>query len=259
MALIAKEYNWETQYGVYMDGNVETDAYDLYMPEAQQRYPWLDEELRELIGRMMAKQEQHRWPLAVCLERAETAVRTRTAASYGLNAAEETDDAIVDFVQRAFHEAYVPPPPPPGRPLPQPPGRPLPEPPLQMFENEAGSELESWVTVDLSSTESSGGDQQRQGDEMQIDSEGERPPTSPPHPNLRPAKRLPRPPLAGPGPSQLRPLPQTPPPVPPHLEGIPPPVPPHLELPPHLALPSPEGEFPDGEFPDDEMLIDPGF
>ncbi|KAK8067792.1 hypothetical protein PG996_006904 [Apiospora saccharicola] len=104
MALIAKEYNWQVRAGAFLDGTIETDAWDLYIPGAQQRFPWLDEELRELIGRMMAKEERHRWPLTLCLQRAENAVRNRTAGNYGINWQEETDQAIMQFIQEAFHD-----------------------------------------------------------------------------------------------------------------------------------------------------------
>lgn len=104
MALIAKAYNWQVRWGAFMNATIETDVLDLYTPGAEQRYPWLDQELRERIGRMMAKDEQHRWPLSLCLQKAQNAVRTRTAADYGIDWREETDQAIMEFIQQAFHD-----------------------------------------------------------------------------------------------------------------------------------------------------------
>ncbi|KAK8102977.1 hypothetical protein PG984_016123 [Apiospora sp. TS-2023a] len=272
MALIAKEYNWQIWAGAFLDGTIETDAWDLYMPGAQQRYPWLDEELRELIGRMMAKEEQHRWPLTLCLQKAENAVRTRTAQSYGINWREETDQAIMQFIQEAFHDPPAPPGPP--RPLPQPPGppgppppppappgpaRPLPVPPLQMFQNQ-NNEGGDWDTDSWYTTDGSGTNEQQQGDEMDIDSASSSStvagPSNPP-PNrygLRPARRLPRPLPRPPLTQQQQQQLPLPPPVPPHLEWPPPPVPPHLEgvgppVPPHLVWPPPPTPPPQIQMP----------
>ncbi|KAK8023919.1 hypothetical protein PG993_011985 [Apiospora rasikravindrae] len=116
MALIAKEYNWWSRWGAFMDGYIETDAYDLYMPGAELRYPTLDPDLRQLIGRMMAKEEPHRIPIRDCLALATAAVRDKTADDYPANRAAKTDDAILGYIQRAFHDARLGPSPdlPPG-------------------------------------------------------------------------------------------------------------------------------------------------
>ncbi|KAK8073957.1 kinase-like domain-containing protein [Apiospora phragmitis] len=137
MALIAKAYNWQPRPGAFMDGYIETDAWDLYMPGAEFRYPTLDPPLRELIGRMMAKNEAHRVPLSVCLAVAEEAVRNHTAADYPDNWQGETDEAIMEYVQRAFLNGSAQPQP-PQAPPPQP--TQPPPPPQQQQSSEEGSQ-----------------------------------------------------------------------------------------------------------------------
>ncbi|KAK7946424.1 uncharacterized protein PG986_010745 [Apiospora aurea] len=105
MALIAKVYNWEPRWGAFLDGYIQTDAWDLYIPGAELRYPWLDPDLRELIGRMMAKDEPNRIPIRDCLAMATAAVRDKTADDYPNRREAETDDAILAYIQRAFHDA----------------------------------------------------------------------------------------------------------------------------------------------------------
>ncbi|KAK7943975.1 uncharacterized protein PG986_013088 [Apiospora aurea] len=84
----------------------ETDAILLWEAGADQRYPRLDEALRRLIGRMMARNFKDRPLLEDILYIAEEAVRTRTADYYPSEyRREETDTGIRAFVQRFLLDA----------------------------------------------------------------------------------------------------------------------------------------------------------
>ncbi|KAK8085880.1 hypothetical protein PG997_007151 [Apiospora hydei] len=84
----------------------ETDAILLWEDGADQRYPRLDEALRRLIGRMMARNFRDRPLLEDILYIAEEAVRTRTADHYPSEyRREETDTSIRAFVKRFLLDA----------------------------------------------------------------------------------------------------------------------------------------------------------
>ncbi|KAK8043995.1 hypothetical protein PG993_004019 [Apiospora rasikravindrae] len=84
----------------------ETDAVRLWEAGADRRYPWLDEALRRLIGRMMARNFKDRPLLEDILYIAEEAVRTRTASYYPSEyRRDETDGSIRRFIKRFILDA----------------------------------------------------------------------------------------------------------------------------------------------------------
>ncbi|KAK7943548.1 uncharacterized protein PG986_012661 [Apiospora aurea] len=86
--------------------NVPTQAYLLWQPGAQQFYPFLDAQLRQEIGSMMALYYSNRPFLQYLLNTAIHAVSTRRSTDYHpCIQKEETGRALRAFVRRFFLDA----------------------------------------------------------------------------------------------------------------------------------------------------------
>ncbi|KAK7999118.1 hypothetical protein PG991_014793 [Apiospora marii] len=106
MRLITGEANRLPDRTAKMPDGVETEATLLWQAGAQNRYPWLDENLRELIGHMMAVDHANRPELKSTLKSTrEVATRLRSADFPSAIKEEESAAAIIAFVQRFFLDA----------------------------------------------------------------------------------------------------------------------------------------------------------
>lgn len=106
MRLITGEANRLPDYTAKMPDGVETEATLLWQPGARDRYPWLDENLRELIGHMMACDYRHRPTLENALQSTfEVALRLRSSDFPSAIQEEESTSAVIAFVQRFFLDA----------------------------------------------------------------------------------------------------------------------------------------------------------
>ncbi|KAK7964310.1 hypothetical protein PG996_008001 [Apiospora saccharicola] len=89
-----------------MPSGIETDATLLFVPAAKFRYKWLDENLRDLIGNMMARDHQYRPALDSTLQGTlERATNLRSKDFPEEIREEERTSAIQAFVQRFFLDA----------------------------------------------------------------------------------------------------------------------------------------------------------
>ncbi|KAK8013326.1 hypothetical protein PG991_009597 [Apiospora marii] len=89
-----------------MYGNAQTDASLLWEPKAQERYPLLDEPIRQAVGLMMACRYEHRPTLQQVLDIASRAVRNKRSTDYPRRIQrEESSKGIRDFVNRYMFDA----------------------------------------------------------------------------------------------------------------------------------------------------------
>ncbi|KAK8109343.1 hypothetical protein PG984_015144 [Apiospora sp. TS-2023a] len=94
--------NWQP----VMFGNAKTDASLLWAPKATERYPFLDERMRQAIGLMMACRYEHRPTLQQLLEMAYVTVRDIRSRNYTRRIRnEETSEGIRAFVNRYVFDA----------------------------------------------------------------------------------------------------------------------------------------------------------
>ncbi|KAH9907057.1 hypothetical protein F4778DRAFT_611877 [Xylariomycetidae sp. FL2044] len=83
----------------------ETFATDILPGTGGPTFPFLDEDLRDLLARSLAKEEGNRPNLQQTFQEVSDAVRTKTAASYAPDDARETDYHIRDVWRRLLHDA----------------------------------------------------------------------------------------------------------------------------------------------------------
>ncbi|KAK8099018.1 kinase-like domain-containing protein [Apiospora kogelbergensis] len=109
-SLITRRSPQRPEGGCYMDNGMATNADQLFLPQNRRLYPWLDPELRWIIGYMMATYEIHRPLLSDVLAVCERGVR-KGPADFGNIPPEwrafESDDNVVNFVARAFHDGQT--------------------------------------------------------------------------------------------------------------------------------------------------------
>ncbi|KAK8130525.1 hypothetical protein PG999_002905 [Apiospora kogelbergensis] len=94
---------WHIMLCPYVEG-FETDATLLWADGKDESYPWLYPMMRQLVGRMMVRDYKNCLPLEDMLAIASRAVRTREASDYPGYEEEESDTAIVMFVNRLFFD-----------------------------------------------------------------------------------------------------------------------------------------------------------
>ncbi|KAI0185246.1 kinase-like domain-containing protein [Xylaria flabelliformis] len=83
---------------------VSTMAWEILPHSGQDPYPMLDNDLRTLVARCLAKEPADRPRLAEALEICKTAVEVRTPGYYGFNLALETDSAIRQLLQETLYD-----------------------------------------------------------------------------------------------------------------------------------------------------------
>ncbi|KAK7960286.1 hypothetical protein PG988_011500 [Apiospora saccharicola] len=89
-----------------MFGNAKTNASLLWAPKATERYPFLDERMRQAIGLMMACRYEHRPTLQQLLDMAYVTVRDIRSRNYTRRIRnEETSEGIRAFVNRYVFDA----------------------------------------------------------------------------------------------------------------------------------------------------------
>lgn len=89
-----------------MYGTAQTDASLLWEPNAKQRYPLLDEPIRQAVGLMMACRYEHRPTLEQILDIASRAARNKRSTDYPRRIQrEESSKGIRDFVNRYMFDA----------------------------------------------------------------------------------------------------------------------------------------------------------
>ncbi|KAK8131612.1 hypothetical protein PG984_008050 [Apiospora sp. TS-2023a] len=87
---------------------IPTHAVPLWGPAAQQQFPWLDPELRRLIGRMMSVQFKDRPRLEEILNTAMAAALGRDTRDYPGREEAESNPSIRRFVQQMILDANAP-------------------------------------------------------------------------------------------------------------------------------------------------------
>ncbi|RYP09316.1 hypothetical protein DL764_001363 [Monosporascus ibericus] len=84
---------------------IQTMATEILPTGDGQKYPMLDEELRDLLARCLAIQPDHRPRLQEMLQTIETAVKTKTAGAFGSYHTRETDETIKNVLQILVYDA----------------------------------------------------------------------------------------------------------------------------------------------------------
>ncbi|KAK8005668.1 hypothetical protein PG990_011705 [Apiospora arundinis] len=117
-AIITKQWPQDGKAPPCYMGLVRTQAELLWLPEYRDDYPWLDPELKELVGYLMAVFHPDRLPVEEILARCERGLRKRPADFGAEYEADETDAACERFIKQTFNDAFYQAAFPPGYPGP---------------------------------------------------------------------------------------------------------------------------------------------